>query len=210
MMFDLNIISKNVYPKIEGYVNECLINIIKESGPQIIMEIGTLHMNTAKRLCDLDCEVHSFDIAKGAPFGWPEDFNIDRISKFEKLKEKYPKFHFYPNSNKVYDSYNWSLMKMIEKGGYERYFDIIFSDGAHVYLHDTLAFFLSDIMLKNGGIMIFDDYNWILGHEKFTEIKNHYTKEQLNTAHVKFFIETVVAKHANYHRLGRETFVKKP
>lgn len=209
MMLNISLISKRVSPKIEGYVNECLIKLVEETGPQKIMEIGTLHMQTAKRLCALGCEVHSFDIDFGPPFGWPEDFDIDRRGRYNILKERYPNFHFHSNTNRVYDTYNWSLMKMLEQGGYEEYFDVVFSDGAHVYLHDTLAFFLSDRMLKNGGVMFFDDYGWVLGHEKFTGIEEHYTKEQLAEAHVKFLVETVVNKHPSYTRLGREVFLKK-
>lgn len=211
-MINPYLIKEDVHPKIEGYINDFLINLIEEQGPQIVMEIGTLHMKTAQQLLELDCEVHSFDIEKGPPFGWPSDFDIDRISIYIELKKNYPQFHFYPNTNKVYDTYNWSLMKMIQKRTAKKqnleYFDIIFSDGAHVYLHDALSFFLSDMLLKKGGLMFFDDYNWKLGHPKFTEIENQYTEEQLKTAHVKFIIETVVANHPGYKRLGRETFLK--
>lgn len=56
-------------------------------------------------------------------------------------------------------SYNWRLMKLIEKNK-KPVFDFCYIDGAHDWYNDGFAFFLVDKLLKPGGWIIFDDINW--------------------------------------------------
>lgn len=65
------------------------------------------------------------------------------------------------NSRKTMDSYNWSLMKLLQVRR-EPFFDYVFIDGAHVWAIDALTFFLVDRLLKPGGYIDFDDYDWTI------------------------------------------------
>jgi Methyltransferase domain len=42
-------------------------------------------------------------------------------------------------------------------------FDLVFIDGAHTWEPDSLAFLLSERLLRPGGWWIFDDLNWSIG-----------------------------------------------
>jgi len=68
----------------------------------------------------------------------------------------------HPNSRRLLDSYNWSLMRLIAAHE-EPIFDYVFIDGAHTWALDALAFCLVDRLLVDGGFVDFDDYTWTLG-----------------------------------------------
>lgn len=54
-------------------------------------------------------------------------------------------------------SYLWRLMKFIEEG---RRFDFCYIDGGHNWADTGFAFFLVDKLLEDGGLILFDDFNW--------------------------------------------------
>jgi predicted O-methyltransferase YrrM len=56
-------------------------------------------------------------------------------------------------------SYTWRLMKMLEKSATPR-FDLCYVDGPHNWFVDGFSFFLSDLLLQEGGWIIFDDIDW--------------------------------------------------
>jgi predicted O-methyltransferase YrrM len=64
-------------------------------------------------------------------------------------------------------SYNWELMKLIQRqtSGTTTVpcFDFCFLDGAHSWETDGLAFFLVDKLLRPGGWVLFDDVHWTYG-----------------------------------------------
>ncbi len=95
----------------------------------------------------------------------------------------------YGNSRKLRDSYNWSLLKVMERCQ-GPLFDYVFLDGAHTFDVDGFALLLLDRMLKPGGFLELDDYSWYLGRSKtmspavFPAMAEWYTEEQINTPHV--------------------------
>lgn len=76
------------------------------------------------------------------------------------------------NTTKYWDSYNWSLLRQIE-GTPGPIYDYIYLDGAHIFLHDGLAFFLCDRLLKVGGCIDFDDYFWSVANSKWIADRRH-------------------------------------
>lgn len=79
-------------------------------------------------------------------------------------------------------------------------FDLIYIDGAHTYLHDALAFFMCDRLLKVGGHIYFDDYVWRYADSRYMkDVRNQYmTKEQEEAYQIKMFIDDLVQTHAGY------------
>ena len=103
------------------------------------------------------------------------------------------------NTRRHWDSYNWSLLKQIENTGGPIY-DYVYLDGAHTLLHDGLAFFLADRLLKVGGCIDFDDYFWSVSKSKWMA-DNRYefmTEEQVEAQQVKLIIDTLVLQNPRY------------
>ena len=97
------------------------------------------------------------------------------------------------NTESTYDSYNWSLGKLIidmREKEQEGIFDIIYLDGAHTFFHDGLACCMLKEMCNLGGYIILDDVNW--SHVKsptqkknLDELSGYYTWEQLEDCQVR-------------------------
>ncbi|MEY9723481.1 putative O-methyltransferase YrrM [Sinorhizobium fredii] len=104
------------------------------------------------------------------------------------------------NTNRYWDSYHWSLAMMLKEPANLESFDLIYIDGAHTYLHDALAFFMCDRLLKVGGHIYFDDYVWRYADSRYMkDVRNQYmTKEQEEAYQIKMFIDDLVQTHAGY------------
>ena len=104
-------------------------------------------------------------------------------------------------------SYNWELMKLVDKntvdGICQPIFDFCYIDGAHNFEIDTCAFYLVDKLLKPNGLLLFDDLNWTYAKSpslKNSDLVKNMTDEEKNTPHIKKLIELVVLPHPNYHK----------
>ena len=73
---------------------------------------------------------------------------------------------------KFNDSYNWSLMKLIRQHEGVSIYDCCFLERAHRIAIDGLNFFLCDGLLKVGGYMDFDYYDWRLRGTSLDPSKN--------------------------------------
>ena len=110
-----------------------------------------------------------------------------------------------------YTSYNWQLAKLVAAND-GPIFDYIFLDGAHTFAVDALTFFLCDKLLKIGGYIDFDDYNWTLRAspslrpERFPLTAKLYTREQIDTPQVKMIIDLLVRKGADTPRLFKARY----
>jgi predicted O-methyltransferase YrrM len=98
-------------------------------------------------------------------------------------------------------SYNWRLMKFIEEND-EPIFDFCYIDGAHDWNVDGFAFLLVDKLLKPGGWIIFDDYDW--SYASSPSMKNSpkvlaMSKEEQETPQIQKVFEILVKPHPNYH-----------
>ena len=115
-----------------------------------------------------------------------------------------PMVYKHPNTRSLYDSYNWSLQKAMDG---DLKIDVAFLDGAHSFHHDALAFFLLDRMVRPGGYILFDDYDWShatspsMNPGVFPQIKNQYTDEQINTKQIKLLVDSLVKTHPNYEEV---------
>ncbi|AUB60321.1 hypothetical protein BK009_06250 [Methanobacterium subterraneum] len=98
-------------------------------------------------------------------------------------------------------SYNWRLMKLIERNSAPT-FDLCYINGVHDWFNDGFAFFLVDKLLVPGGWIIFDDIN--LTFNKSPSFKNSEKVQKMpfderNTAHVRKIYELLVKTHPSYH-----------
>lgn len=120
--------------------------------------------------------------------------NIEELLKKTGLEE-YVTYYFEAVS------YNWRLMKLIEEND-GPIFDFCYIDGAHDWNNDGFAFLLVDKLLKPGGYIIFDDYNWSFSRSPSMSQSPRVlamSKEEQETPQIKKVYDMLVKTHPNYH-----------
>jgi predicted O-methyltransferase YrrM len=112
----------------------------------------------------------------------------------------------HPNSRRMMDSYNWSLMQVLAEHG-APVFDYVFLDGAHTWTHDALAFLLIDRLLVPGGYVDLDDYSWSLRNspsmnpDVFPDVEQLYSPEQIDARQVALVVDLLVRPDGRYEEL---------
>jgi predicted O-methyltransferase YrrM len=102
-------------------------------------------------------------------------------------------------------SYNWELMKMIQRRTRGREtapaFDFCFIDGAHTWETDGFAFFLADKLLRPGGWILFDDLHWSYGNSESlrdTERVKAMPRDERDTPQVMKVVALLAMQHPQY------------
>ena len=159
-------------------------------------EFGFYRADTARRVCELfpNATLHLFD------------FQENIVAAKIKLSQFPNRLFFYGNSQKYNDSYNWSLMQLMVNHHSTPIFDYCFLDGAHTIAVDGLTFFHCDRLLRIGGFIDFDDYNWkirgsSLDPAKIPAIGEQYTDEQIDTNQVALIIDVLVKTDPRYKEI---------
>jgi len=117
-------------------------------------------------------------------------------------------------TTKSRDSYNWPLMRLLICNQLPIY-DYIYLDGAHTWDIDALAFCLLDRLLKPGGYIDFDDYNWTMASSPTQNPKvspqnlDWFTEEQINTPHVMLIVELLVKRDPRYREIVANKIFRK-
>lgn len=109
---------------------------------------------------------------------------------------------------RMQSGYNWFLRDEIRKhtdnDECSPKYDLCIIDGPKNWTIDGAAFFLVDKLLKNNGIIIFDDYNWTYGaanlkREQTDGITHRLlSDDELTTPHIKEIFELLVKQHVDY------------
>lgn len=139
--------------------------------------------------------------------------NIDAVSKLLH-KKGFSRFTGFGNSPKLLDSYCWSLMRLLQRKR-EPFLDYVYLDGAHTWCVDGFAFLLIDELLKPGGHVEFDDYDWTLekspslNPRKFPLTGRVYTREQVRTKQVALIVEILAARRG-YEAVVSKRLYRKP
>ena len=167
-------------------------------------EFGIYLADTAKNVCVIfpHSTLHLFD------------FNEAIARAKEKLSAFPNRSFYYGNTQKYNDSYNWALMNLIEENNGAPIFDYCFLDGAHTVAVDALNFFLCDRLLKVGGFMDFDDYQWrlrgsSLDPSRIPAIGDQYTDEQIDAFQVKMIVDELVTRDRRYEEVVKNKIFKK-
>jgi predicted O-methyltransferase YrrM len=101
-------------------------------------------------------------------------------------------------------SYNWELMRLIERqaSGAETVtcFDFCFIDGAHTWETDGLAFLLADKLLRPDRWVLFDDLRWTIASSPYTKTEKLETvsADELNTPQIAKVFDMLVRTHPGY------------
>ena len=170
------------------------IGIVREGRTSINL---VPNAKTMEFLASTDCRtIAEIGVDQGATseaiLGWLDgrgvlhlfDFD-DRLSSVaERLRGKgLTNFVTHGNSRRMLDSYNWSLMTLLQDSP-APFFDYIYLDGAHTWAVDALAFFLVDLLLKPGGYIDFDDYYWTIDGSPTINPRVYPRMREIGRAHV--------------------------
>jgi len=104
--------------------------------------------------------------------------------------------------------YNWFLHNKIAErsidGVCQPLYRLCIIDGAKNWTIDGAAFFMADKLLLDGGVMIFDDYNWTYAAaSKLREVTgdirhDSLSLEELETPHIREVFDLLVRQHPSY------------
>lgn len=186
--------------------NRATAEFVRTTGARCIAEIGIYQGDTSELLAEHlggDGELHLFDF----------DHRVERVIK--RLHEAgHRNIVGHPNSEKVMDSYNWSLMKVLRDYP-EPLFDYVFLDGAHTWPLDALAFCLVDRLIKPAGYIDFDDYDWSLQQSPTMRPETNpvtaelYTQEQIEVSHVRLIVDLLVRRSSRYEEVVKDKVFRK-
>lgn len=189
-----------------NHANLETVAFVRSAASKVVAEIGIYQGDTSLELAKVlngIGELHLFDFQD----------RVDAVAK----RVRQAGFHnikTYGNSYKLLDSYNWQLAKLIEKND-EPVFDYVFMDGNSTFAIDGLAFSLVDRLLKTGGYVDFDNYDFTLGSsrtfrpERFPLTGKLYTREQIDTKQAKMIIDLLVRKSGRYSEVVPNKIFKK-
>lgn len=160
--------------------------ILGERPAPVIAEVGIGIGATSIALCKL--LDHRGEV-------WFFDFE-DRVSELavDLRGAGYANIQVLGNSRATYDSYSWTLAMLLRRrraAQSAELFDFIYLDGAHVCHHDTLATVCAKALLKPGGYLLMDDYDWSIATSPTMRpsvnpaIRQHYTEQQIELSHVE-------------------------
>ena len=115
-------------------------------------------------------------------------------------------------------SYTWELAKMIQakpKAG----FDLCYFDGGHTWDMTGFGFLLVDMLLRPGGLIVFDDLQWTIADniKHMDKVPRHWlacSKDEQNAPAVSMVYELLVP-HLGYEKVamannGRWGIARKP
>ena len=192
--------------KVDG-PNERTVELVSASGARAYAEIGVYKGFTAQRVAELfdgDGELHLFDY---------EDRVAPVVQRLRAAGHDNVVAH--PNSRRLLDSYNWALMEVLTASDGAPVFDYIFIDGAHTWVHDALAFFLADRLLKPGGVLDFDDYTWTIRDSPsmnpaaFPDVEALYTDAQIDARQVALVVDLLVRRDGRYEEIAENKAFRK-
>lgn len=98
-------------------------------------------------------------------------------------------------------SYTWRLMKFLEERP-RRQFDLCYIDGPHSWFVDGFGFFLVDLLLKEGGWIIFDDLYWTFSESPAlgkTDWVKEMPEDERTTPQILKIYELLVKPNFGYH-----------
>jgi len=190
---------KEAYKKLKGipYMDleqaEYIGDLIRKNNVKNVLELGFCHgvssCYIACALQDTKGKLTTIDLKRSKN----NNPNIETLSK-ELGLNKLMDIYYEPTS------YNWRLMRFLEKKPAPK-FDLCYIDGAHNWFTDGFAFFLVDMMLEEGGYIIFDDYNWTYLKSpslRHTQAVKEMPWDEKCCRQVKKVYDLLVKKHPSY------------
>ena len=161
-----------------------------------ILEIGTASGHTTKKILK-EIENRGTLYCCDPFIEYYDKPNRDHDLSYQKFIENSAKWATEKNLYFKRSKSSDFLISLNEMGLVEN-FDLIFIDGDHSTEAVANDFKLSKDLLKIGGFILFDDYNWIPKHDRQNLTKNQMPKPQVKIAVDKIIREEVFSEQQNY------------
>ncbi|WP_026491357.1 class I SAM-dependent methyltransferase [Butyrivibrio sp. XPD2002] len=141
-------------------------------------------------------------------FSFEEEVNA-LYEDLQKLDYCVCNLHPMANTKRTYDSYSWNLAKMIlDEKENKDFFDFVYLDGAHTFIHDAITTVLLKRMIKVGGILLFDDVDWTLATSPTmspsvnSNTSMRYSDEQIEACHISMVTELFMEDDEKWERIS--------
>lgn len=124
--------------------------------------------------------------------------------------EGFTNFKIYGNTRRTYDSYNWALAKVLQevrRTEQDGIYDFIYLDGCHFFHHDAPATVICKELVKPGGILLMDDYDWSIAVSPtmrpsvMPAVTKDFTDEQIEAAHVALICELFLDSDPHFEKI---------
>ncbi|HTW28648.1 MAG TPA: class I SAM-dependent methyltransferase [Acetobacteraceae bacterium] len=167
-----------------------------------VAEIGVGIGATSAVLCELLAgrgEIAFYDYAEKL-----EELGADLAAR------GFTNIRLHGNTRCTFDSYAWTLANQalaMRQAGQEGLFDFIYFDGAHLFHHDAPAAIVCKEMLRPGGVILFDDYDWSIAisptmrPEVQPAVTKHFTPEQIAAPHVRLICDLFLDPDPAFRKL---------
>lgn len=119
-------------------------------------------------------------------------------------------FRTFGNSRRTFDSYAWTLAMQLRRRrarGEAGFIDFAYLDGAHTFFHDAPATMCLKEMVKPGGFLLMDDYDWTIAVSPTMRptvnpaITQDYTEEQIELSHVEMVCALLLDEDPAFERV---------
>jgi predicted O-methyltransferase YrrM len=191
--------------KPDRHAVELFKTVLAENSQPIIAEIGIGIGATTLEFCKLlnhRGRIYLFDFQ-------------DKVNELagDLTKLGFTNFVIFGNENKPYDGYGWSLAKLLLQARQENrdgLFDFVYLDGAHLFHHDAASVVILKELLKPGGVLLLDDYLWMIATSPTMrpdlqpQVVDEFSAEQIKTPHVKLVCDLFLDPDPQFRKLELE------
>lgn len=187
------IFHQSTYPELHTFIYD----MVRKTKPSAVLELGFRHGISS---CFIGAALH--ENQKGHLITMDRKETLEKFTPtiYETLSCTSLENHVTPIFAEL--SYNWELMKLIEKntikGVCDPMFDFCLIDGAHMWETDGFAFFLVAKLLKGGGWIVLDDLQWTINTSssiKDAPWTQSIPEEQKITSQIQKVFELLVKQH---------------
>lgn len=174
-------------------------NLKKNRNHISVVEIGVGIGATSLSICQI---LDQNDTYIGLDYDNKVELLVDELSR---EIDQGPHIIGVGNSRKTYDSYVWSILKLIESGNKV---DLVFLDGAHNLIFDGLVCALVDELLIENGYLVIDDVDFTMedliehNQSKQKEVEEIYTNEQIKYKQLELAINKILLKNPDFEEVS--------
>jgi predicted O-methyltransferase YrrM len=201
MKFDEIVAYVKDIPIMTPYKGKIIYDFVVETRPKEVLELGFFHGTSscyiAAALDEIDGHLTTVDLVGSKDL----EPNLDQLLKKTGLHDRVTVV-------RERTTYNWFLKKKIEERTSDNFcaplYDFIFLDGSKDWTSTTATFFLLDKLLKEGGWVLFDDYNWKY-KKNDGSIATHAVgyhadmgPDELEQSHISLAFHLLVMQHPDY------------
>jgi len=179
-------------------------DFIMDTRPEECLELGFAH---GVSTCYLAAALH--ELGRGHLTSVDLEASLAFAPSAEELLER-TGLRSYVTLVRETSGYNWFLKKKLEErlrdGACEPLYDFCFLDGSKNWTIDGFAFMLVDKLLRPGGWMVFDDYDWTYAEQEartgrtVTAGVSHrsLSRDELEQSHTAAVFRDLVIPHPDY------------